>query len=66
MSLWLVTAYFPVYIAAGSFRTSSEDLLSGKRIPPNNFDSHFAAAAEEIDGMDSVGDHSANGFVNDF
>ena len=51
MSLWLVTAYFPAHIAAGN--TSHL-----KRIPPNNFDSHH-----KIDGTDSVGDHTANGFV---
>ena len=32
MSLWLVTAYFPAHIAAGSFAPRT------KRIPPNNFD----------------------------
>ena len=51
MSLWLVTAYFPAHIAAGN--TSHL-----KRIPPNNFDSHH-----KIDGTNSVGDHTANGFV---
>ena len=51
VSLWLVTAYFPAHIAAGN--TSHL-----KRIPPNNFDSHH-----KIDGTNSVGDHTANGFV---